>query len=145
MYTLQLSILFFSCILYLNGARKSNAVVTVHRKEIYSLFSEDEIWGIQHTNKTDIVRVEVVVEESKLKELPQHIPYDIVWADAEEATRQEMARINNRTIWGSSVLPDLFFLEYRDWTEYVVFMETLAYVRFPQFASLSYMGLTVEG
>ncbi len=146
-YTFLLTIFSF-CILHLNGAKKINAVVTLHHKNMLSLFSEDEIWGIQYKNKTEgIVEVEVVINESKFKsELKNDmiIAFDIIWPDVEEAVRKERSRINNRTKWTSLMRPDIFFQEYRNWVEYVAFLDVLL-LRFPDISSRSYMGQTIEG
>eukprot|EP01084_Bolivina_argentea_P074546 135224_1 len=134
-------VVLFSCILHLTVAKRSNVLVTVHTKDIYTLFTEYEIWGFQPANTTeDSVKVEVVIDESKLKyirTLNKNIimGIDVIWPDADEAIRKERQRINNTARWTPDMKPDIFFQDYRDWIEYEVFLAAFL-VRFPDLASI---------
>eukprot|EP01084_Bolivina_argentea_P106360 190353_1 len=140
-----LVIVLFVCILDLNAAKKVNAEVTLHQQHIFPLFSEYEIWGIKSINETqDIVQVNVVIDDmSKLKK-DVVMAYDIIYFDAEEVTERERDRLNNRTQWTASMRPDFFFQEYRNWPEYVVFIDYLL-LTYSAIASRSYIGDTIQG
>lgn len=71
--------------------------------------------------------------------------FNIIHPDADVVYKAERERLNNRTRWTSSQLPDLFFLEYRDWIEYEAFLYLLP-VRFPELVSLSFLSEeTIQG
>eukprot|EP01083_Nonionella_stella_P261254 889770_1 len=141
---------FVFCILHLNAVKRSNVMVKMHPKDIDSLFTVGEIWGIEHKNQTeDIVQVEVVIDDNKLINITKSkniLGIDVIWADADEAIRKERERINNAPTWTPGMQPDIFFEEYRAWTTYVAFIEDLVLVRFPNIASRGNLPVqTLEG
>eukprot|EP01084_Bolivina_argentea_P290293 498601_1 len=142
-----LTFLFYLCILHFNKAKKANVEVTLHRKDIFPLFTEDEIWRIQFENKTeDIVQLNVVIDDSKLMNLKndQILSFDIIYDDVLAVIEAEKYRLNNRIRWNSTQRPDIFFLEYRDWIEYVLFIDYIL-LTYPDITSRSYSGTTIQG
>eukprot|EP01083_Nonionella_stella_P181837 652630_1 len=142
-------LIFLACILHLISTKRVNFEVTLHRKDAFTLFSTDEIWGVRlPTNDTDIIQLNVVINESKSIVFQAMkgtiLALNMIHDDADAALEEERIRLHNRTKWTPSSLPDLFFLEYRDWREYSAFISAFP-VRFRDLASLSYMGSTVEG
>ena len=136
-----------------NAAKQINAVVTLPRncEAIFSLFSHDEIWGIQYNNITsDIIDVEVVIEDQKLFKIQKNpnstiSKINIIHPEANEVILNERNRINNTPKWNSSVKPDLFFTEYRNWIEYQLFIEALL-IRYPSITSKTFLPLqTIQG
>ena len=120
--------------------------MTLPKKEAFELFTADEIWGIDFPNTTsiEIVTLNVVVNDTKFHPLTKEFKTDIIHKDADAFINEERKRLSNRTRYTASSLPDLFFLEYRDWLEYDVFIHAIP-VRFPNIASLSYIGQTIQG
>eukprot|EP01083_Nonionella_stella_P234952 826675_1 len=70
--------------------------------------------------------------------------FDVIYPDVDIVIQKERSRINKTARWTHSDLPDFFFLEYRSWPEYVVFLNAFL-LRFPQIASQSYLGTTIQG
>jgi murein tripeptide amidase MpaA len=151
----------------LNAARKVNVAVTLHQKDIHLTFEESEIWGVQAINKSaGIFRVEVVVDASKWASIINNrnaiaFDFEMIAADAEEVLRQTQLRLNKRTKWTPSRSPsnqtanqitaknkdknrEIFFEEYRDWDEYVLFIDDLV-LSFPDLLTKQVIGETIEG
>ena len=135
-------VILFVCILHLNKATLTNVEVTLYRKDVFKLFLEDEIWGIKFYNKTeDIVQVNAIINETKSIEIQNKeniISFDIIYDDIAPIIEKTKSRLNNRTIWKPSMLPDIFFLEYRDWFEYELFIDYIL-ITYPNLASKSYL------
>eukprot|EP01083_Nonionella_stella_P268788 908950_1 len=142
-------IVFLFCLLHLNGATQLNVEVTLHRKDI-SLFTEGEMWGRTFINATaEIIQLNVVIDENKwikIRKINKDVimKFDVIYSDVEKVIQTEKARINNTAKWTPTDLPDLFFQEYRNWAEYELFIESLLF-RFPEIASRSVMGQTIQG
>eukprot|EP01084_Bolivina_argentea_P228899 386483_1 len=140
-------IILFLCLLHFTAAKKLNAAVTLYRKDIFPLFSEDEIWGMQFQNKTaDTVTINIVIDESKFLNLNKDIilSLDIIYNDVDAVIKKERSRLNNRTQWTPSMRPDIFFLEYRDWIEYALFVDYIL-LTYPDITSRTYTGTTIQG
>ena len=137
------------CILHLNEAKQVNALVTIPQYDISSLFTEFEIWGvkpIEWYNTTEpIVEMNVVIDDTKIDLIKKSaLKFVIKYPDIEPILKQEQDRLNNRTKWTSSQRPDIFFLEYRDWIEYEIFLEYLL-LEYPDIVSRQFMGQTIQG
>eukprot|EP01084_Bolivina_argentea_P020598 38301_1 len=142
-----LLIAFFGCILYLSEGKRMNVDVTLRREDAFSLFTESEIMQIKFPNTTmDIIEVNVVIDESRLNEIRQLknvMAFDIIHDDADLVYKAERERLANRTRWTASQRPEVFFLQYRNWDEYLVFIDQL--VARIDIAELDILGTTVQG
>jgi len=147
--TPSLSLLVIQIVI--TSATRVNVDVTLPKKTAFEIFTAEEMLGVEFPNTTslDIVTVNVVLDDSKLRSLSKRPPSDlfqttIIHHDADAVIDEERRRLSNRTRWRATSAPDLFFLEYRDWIEYDVFIHALP-LRFPEIASLSYIGQTIQG
>ncbi len=146
----SLLILFLIYTLHPNEANDTQVRVTLHHQDVYTFFNENEIFDIRFTNRTsDIVQVEVVIDHSKLTKIislnsNKILKTNVILSDVQQAIYKERARINNTPEWNTSMLPDLFFIDYRTWPQYIAFLVLLE-ERFPNLVSINDLGQTYEG
>ena len=144
------NLLSLLCIVHLNTGKQLNVDVTLNQRDACLLFPQYEIFGSKFVNisYSPLVKLNVVINDTKFNELktnPAIIDYKVLYDDVEVAIKQERKRIDARERWNATMKPDLFFLEYRDWIEYELFLEYILF-EYPSLASQSFLSeQTIQG
>eukprot|EP01084_Bolivina_argentea_P135946 239463_1 len=123
------------------------ALVTIHQRDVSSVFSEDELFGIHNRTTNSIITVAIVFDANRLTAIQNHkkiLSFEITAPDYSVIIRQELERINNRTIWKRNDPLDWFFEDFRPWFEYELFLDVILF-EYTDITTKFILGQTIQG